>query len=119
MSYDISFKIRAYDTDEYINVGGTSANITWNLREMIEKSSGLPWKNEANNGFCTEVIPRIKNGYCELCLHPEKYRQYEAENGYGTLEGLKGFYKQVLDDWNTYVIHNSPQIVNVTTFWVE
>ena len=31
---------------------------------------------------CKDVIPYIANGYAELTKHPEKYKRYEAENGW-------------------------------------
>ena len=74
MSYDISFKIKGEGLeDTYVRVGECDANITWNVREMIVKSTGLEWKNEQNNGLCKDVIPYIANGYAELTKHPEKY----------------------------------------------
>ena len=46
MSYDISFKVKVEGLeDRYVYVGECDANITWNLREMIEKSTGLEWLN--------------------------------------------------------------------------
>ena len=37
----------------------------------------------------TEVMPKLRRGLCELIEHPDKYRQYEPANGWGTLEGAK------------------------------
>lgn len=73
MSYDISFRVRVEDSDNWVDVGSCEANTTWNLREMIVKSTGLEWNNEADNGLCKDVIPHIINGYRELCEHPDKY----------------------------------------------
>ena len=51
MSYDIDFRVKVEGLeDRYVSVGECDANITWNLREMIVKSTGLEWKNERNNG---------------------------------------------------------------------
>ena len=51
MSYDISFKVKVDGTDTYVPVGACNANITWNVGEIIRRSTGLEWKNEANNGL--------------------------------------------------------------------
>lgn len=60
MSYDISFKVKVEGLeDTYIRVGSCDANITWNVREMIVKSTGLEWKNEQNNGLCCEWLCRV------------------------------------------------------------
>lgn len=59
MSYDITFKVKVDGTDQYVPIGCCGANITWNVRKIIELSTGLPWLNEENNGFCKDVIPKI------------------------------------------------------------
>ncbi len=67
MSYDISFKVKVEGLENrYVEVCDPNANITWNLREMIRKSTELEWNNEANNGLCIDVIPHISKGLSEL-----------------------------------------------------
>ena len=121
MSYDISFKVKVEGLeDAYVRVGECDANITWNVREMIVKSTGLEWKNEQNNGLCKDVIPYIANGYAELTKHPEKYKQYEAENGWGTVSGCKRFFRQILDGWDDFCNDSwTSKLVDVIYFWIE
>lgn len=103
MSYDINFKVKVEGlTDRYLTVGECTANTTWNLRDMIVKSTGLEWKNEANNGLCKDVIPHIEHGYTELVQHPEKYKRYESSNGWGDIDGCQEFFAQILYDWNEF-----------------
>lgn len=90
MSYDISFRVRVADTDKFVEVGHCDANITWNVRQIIELSTGLPWLNEQNNGYCVDIMPAIQKGLSELRAHPEKYKQYEAENGWARFRGRPG-----------------------------
>lgn len=45
MSYDISFRVKVEGLDKWVDVGDCDANITWNVRKIIELSTGLPWKN--------------------------------------------------------------------------
>ena len=118
MSYDIAFKVKVEGVDQYVDVGECSANVTWNVRKMIEVATGLPWINEANNGLCVDVIPQIKKGYSELLNYPEKYKQYEAENGWGTVDGTLRFFKQIIYDWENFVRWYK-ELVPVTTFWIE
>lgn len=118
MSYDISFRVKVADTEKFIEVGECQANITWNVRKIIELSTGLPWLNEKNNGLCVDIIPKIQQGLSELLKHPQKYKPYEAENGWGTVEGTIRFYQQIIKDWLMYVNETDPEIVAVTTFWV-
>ncbi len=117
MSYDISFKAKAEGTDTYITVGDCDANITWNVSEMIRVSTGLEWRRK-NNGLCSEVIPCIARGYVELLTYPEKYRQYEASNGWGTVEGTKQVFSYILDAWGK-LKESDPELARVATFWIE
>lgn len=119
MSYSISFKVKIEGIDKYIEVGECDANTTWNVREMIVKSTGLEWINEANNGLCKDIIPHIEQGYKELVNHPEKYKQYEAKNGWGTVSGTRMFFERILDAWNELVRWGDPEIANAATFWIE
>lgn len=118
MSYDIVFKVKVADTDKYVTVGDCSANITWNVRKIIELSTGLPWLNEENNGYCVDIMPAIQKGLNELRAHPEKYKQYEAENGWGTVSGTARFFAQILKDWEEYTRWEDPEVIAKTTFWV-
>lgn len=119
MSYDISFKVKVEGVDKYIEVGDCNANITWNVREIITKSTGLEWKNEENNGLCKNIIPFIKKGCAELINHPEKYRKYEAARGYGTVKGTIKFFKNIIESWERFKEYGDEEVVNVATFWIE
>lgn len=91
MSYNISFKVKVEGVDAYVPVGTCGANITWNAREIIEKSTGLEWKNCQNNGLCVDVIPKIEAGLRKLEQSPDKFEEYEASNGWGTVKGTAQF----------------------------
>lgn len=121
MGYDISFKCKIEGLpDRYITVGDCTANITWNIKEMIRKSTNLEWKNEANNGLCKDVLPHIADGLAELVKYPEKYKQYEAKNGYGTIEGCKHFFSLLISEWITFCEDSQTKdLADVTYFWIE
>lgn len=118
MSYNISFKAKLEGVDEYGVVGDCCANITWNVRKIIELSTGLPWINEENNGKCVDVMSKIRDGYRELCDHPEKYKKYEDASGWGTVRDVKDFFWKILCDW-TDLCQLHPNVVRVATFWIE
>jgi hypothetical protein len=118
MSYDISFRVQVGNTEQFIDIGMCDANITWNVREMICKSTGLEWNNEANNGPCNEIMPKIQYGLNQLTNHPNKYKQYESENGWGTIEGCKRFFKTILDDWHECEEKYGPEVCRWITFWI-
>ena len=121
MSYDISFKVKVEGLeDRYVRVYDSDANITWNLRDMIVKSTGLEWKNEENNGLCKDVIPHIVDGLTELMKHPSKYKKYEAENGWGPIEGCKRFFLRIINDWEAFCEDSwLKDLQDVTYFWIE
>ena len=121
MSYHISFKVKVEGLqDRYVNVGDCGANITWNLKDMIKKSTGLEWENEENNGLCKDVIPKILQGLAELIEHPEKYKQYEASNGWGTIESCKIFFSTLISDWNNFCEDGwTSDLADVTYFWID
>lgn len=118
MGYDISFKVKVEGVDKYVCVGDCDANITYNVRKIIELSTGLPWENEANNGLCKDIIPHIRRGLHELGENREDYIQYEDPNGWGTVDGTMRFFMQILDAWNSFCEYY-PELVDVATFWVE
>lgn len=119
MSYDIRFKVKVEGTNCWLEVGECDANITWNVREIIVRSTGLEWKNEENNGLCSEIMPYIEKGLIELATYPEKYKEFEAPNGWGTVNGTKRFFARILEAWNKFCEWNELELVAVTTFWIE
>ena len=120
MSYDIDFRVKVEGLeDKYVSVGDCNANITWNLRDMIVNSTKLEWKNCENNGLCKDVIPHIVDGLSELMKHPKKYKQYESPNGWGTIEGCKGFFTTIINDWNDFCEDScTGDLADVTYFWI-
>ena len=118
MSYNISFKVKVEGVDAYVPVGTCGENITWNVRKIIEKSTGLEWKNCQNNGLCVDVIPKIEAGLRKLEQSPDKFEEYEASNGWGTVKGTAQFFRNILNDWNDFQRWYE-ELVPVATFWIE
>ena len=118
VSYDISFRVKVEGVDCYVPVGEQNANITWNVKQIIQNSTGLEWKNEENNGLCVDVMPKIKAGLADLRLLPQFYRIYESPNGCGTVKGTIRFFEQVLREWDEFVKIYGTEIANVATFWI-
>jgi hypothetical protein len=102
MSYDVHFCIREKHTDELITIG-ESANITWNVRELIKQSSGWDIKNEASNGLAKDLISMFEKGYKNLVENHHMYKQYESPNGWGTIEGVKRFYRNLIEEWECLI----------------
>lgn len=117
MSYDIDFRVKVEGIDEFVSVGDCEANTTWNVRKMIELSTGLPWLNAQNNGFCKDVIPHIERGLEELRRYPEKYKPYEAPNGWGTVNSTIEFFERIIKDWKDFKRWNK-ELAEVAVFWI-
>lgn len=118
MSY-ITFKVKVEGIDKYVPVGDCEANITWNVGKIIRLSTGLPWHNCENNGYCKDIMPCIARGLKEVSSHPEKYKPYEAKNGWGTVEGVIRFFTSILEAWDDFCKWEDEKLVAVTTFWIE
>lgn len=118
MSYDITFKVKCEAADLWVPVGDCEANITWNVGQIIRKSTGLEWKNEENNGLCSEVIPKIYDGLKELTLNPDKYMPYEAPNGWGTVRGTIRFFKMIIEAYEK-LSQWEPELARIACFWIE
>lgn len=123
MSYDVSFRVKVEGIENcYVEpaYNTTDANITSNVREMIEKSTGIEsWCSEGNVGLCNDIMPCIAKGYAELCQHPEKYKQYESPNGWGTIGGCRNFFATLIKDWTDYCEdYSTRDLANVTYFYV-
>lgn len=117
MSYDIDFRVKVEGIDKYVSVGECTANITYNVRKIIELSTGLPWLNEQSNGLCVDVIPAIEKGASELLAHGEKYKQYEAPNGWGTVDGTLRFFHHILAEWRAFK-QSEPELAKIAVFWI-
>ena len=117
MSYDIDFRVKVEGVDAYASVGDCDANITWNVRKIIELSTGLPWLNEQSNGYCKDIIPKIEHGYDELIRNPKKYKPYEAPNGWGTVEDTIYFYERIIKAWRNFK-REYEELAEVAVFWI-
>ena len=118
MSYDISFKAKLEGIDRYLDLGYCEANITYNVREIITRSTGLPWNNCENNGYCKDIIPAIAGGLKELISNGSAYKQYEAANGWGTVKGTIHFFQDIINAW-TNMMEDDEELCEIATFWIE
>lgn len=116
MSYDISFRVRVHGTGLYVPAW-RSANVTWNVREIIVDFTGLEWKNEANNGFCTDVIPKIREEREKLRVAIQEYDESNSLYSLGDLRTVDKFLSEILDDWREFEFYN-PDLVPHVTFWI-
>jgi hypothetical protein len=77
-----------------------SANITHNLADMADALGvyQMLWHPEEILGLhAKEMIPALDQAIQELEINPNKYIQYEASNGWGTIKNFLPWLKKVRD----------------------
>lgn len=91
MSYDIRWCVETVrennDGERFVVVHIPEYDSpTYNYRKMFVACMGWDYK-QGEYYPMAEVLPKLRHGLAQLTKHPEKYRQYEPENGWGTLNG--------------------------------
>ena len=117
MSYDVSIRVKAEGVDAYVEAEWLS-NITWNVKELIKQSSGWDIRNCDTNGPVMPWLDKIEAGIRELVGRPEVYRQYEAKNGWGTVEGTLTFFKDCRDKAREWMEDNET-LIPAAVIWVS
>ena len=90
MSYDIRFGVKVEGMDGYIATIDEPeySSPTYNLREMFVAC--MDWDYEQGEWYnCADVFQKIRHGQEELTLYPQKYKKYNAPNGWGTVSSAK------------------------------
>ena len=118
MSYDIGIKVKVENKPIYVRVSEYDANITWNVRELIKQSSGWEIKNCDSNGLAIKWIKKIHKGIEELTNNPEKYKQYESPNGWGTVDDTLGFYKNCVRMFENFMLFHE-ELADIAVVWVD
>ena len=81
------------------------ANITHNLAKMADKAGIYEhlWRpDEIGITKAHQLIIPLNQGLVELESNPEKYKQFNPSNGWGTYEGLIRFVDKYLNACMTY-----------------
>jgi hypothetical protein len=77
-----------------------SANITHNLTEMADKAGIYKalWRPD-ENGYkqAKDILDILRDGYGLLKYNPAHYRQYDADNGWGTYDDFLPWVEEYLD----------------------
>lgn len=75
-------------------------NITHNLGRMA-KAAGIYdclWRpNENGFDIAHQIIPILEKGLSELKKNPEKFKEYNAPNGWGLYEHFVPYVQRILD----------------------
>lgn len=103
MSYDIRLGVKVADDCNLFAVIAEPelSSPTYNLRNMFVAC--MDWDYAQSKWYnVADVLPKIRRGIAELQEHPDKYKRYNAPNGWGTvssaLDALKSLYQCILDN---------------------
>ena len=118
MSYDVSIRLPIKGLEDRYIEAVHLGNITWNVRELIKRSSGWDIKNENNNGAVLPWLEMIEHGIAELANNPNKYKKYEAPNGWGTVYGTLRFYEECRNNAHEW-INDTEDLLPVAVIWVS
>lgn len=97
----MGYWVELIDRDTHQSINGTSANITFNLSDMFD---ALPCKSphEWIGHPVGEILEKVDQSIKLLLASSKKYAQYEAQNGWGTVDGMRQFLTNVIDSWEPY-----------------
>lgn len=72
--------------EKYVEIGIPEYDSpTYNLRDMFVAC--MNWDYDQGKYYrCSEVIKRVKHGISNLAYHREEFIQYNAPNGWGTID---------------------------------
>jgi len=106
LTFDLCTYADVYAEDKgLLRVELYSGNITHNLTDMAE-AGGLYkvlWCPDENGYKAAEdIIPALREGLARLKGSPDKYRQYNSSNGWGTYKNFVPFVAKVLDACEKY-----------------
>ena len=90
MSYDLELGVKTENRNFILTlVQPEYSSPTYNLGEMFRKSMGWNFK-QGKEYRVDKVLDKILKGINELTYFPEKYKKYEPDNGWGSVEGALG-----------------------------
>lgn len=85
MNYDLRIAVKVDGCDKFAQIAEPEySNPTYNLGKMFRACTGWNYKQ---GGYykCSDVIGNIEKGVKELRANKAQYKQYEPENGWGTV----------------------------------
>lgn len=101
MGYDVSFKAKLDGADQWVPVGDDWINFTSNTSAMIKEVCGS-YPSEWNGKRCADLYPVLMQGASLLIQHPQRYRQFEPENRWGTVGTTAEFLMKIADNCDKF-----------------
>lgn len=100
MKYSFFLRLKVQE-DKWMMMGGKHI-IYWEIRDLITASSGWFIIHQDDVKLATELIPILQKGILELTQFKHEYSIYEALHGFGTIDSVSKFYKDLLHDCLQY-----------------
>lgn len=101
MSYDVSFKAKLEGVDQWVYVGADWINFTSNTAAMIKEACGS-YPSEWDGKKCADMYPVLAQGIETLRQSPQRFRQFEPDNKWGTVESTIEFLIKIADNCRDY-----------------
>ena len=101
MSYDVSFKAKLEGADQWVYVGDDWINHTSNTAAMIKEVCGS-YPSEWNGKRCADMYPVLMQGASLLVRYPQRYRQFEPDNHWGTVGTTAEFLMKIADNCDNF-----------------
>lgn len=101
MSYDVSFKAKLEGVDQWVYVGADWINHTSNTAAMIKEVCGS-YPSEWDGKKCADMYPVLVQGIETLRQNPQRFRQFEPDNKWGTVETTIEFLMKIADNCRDY-----------------
>lgn len=114
MSYDLRIAVKVDGTDIMAEIATPEyySHPTYNLGQMFRACTGWDYK-QGEYYRCSDVIDLINHGITELSVHRDEYKQYEPENGYGTVSSALTALRSLRD-----CIYDTSDRIPIDHLWV-
>lgn len=101
MSYDVSFKAKLEGVDQWVYVGDDWINHTTDAGAMIKEVCGS-YPSDWNGKSCEELLPILDKGIELLTKYSNRYRCFEPDNRWGSVESTITFLSRIRDNCKQY-----------------
>ena len=101
MSYDISFKAKLEGVNQWVYVGDEFINLTSNVGTLVKEVCGS-YPSQWSGKKCSDMYPVIMQEASLLVINPQKYKCFEATNGWGTVGNTADILMKIADNCDRF-----------------
>lgn len=96
MSYDIRFAVKA-ENGQYVNFATPEYDTpTYNIGKMLRVA--MDWDFTQGEYYrVSEIREKLVRGYCEVTANRRYYKQYEPDNGWGSVGTARDTLHSILE----------------------